>query len=108
MIEVQAESSTCTDASRRRLLVGYTMRTISEGEEREFEDHLLACDACFSDVAAVWRVLELVQDRTARLDDGEAILPPSLRTRLRRRQALLFVWVGGALVLGFVLGAALV
>lgn len=60
----------CSDLERRRMLVRYGFRLASEFEERAVERHLLECDACYDDVAALWRASELVAESRLDLADG--------------------------------------
>ncbi len=102
-----AASTRCTDPAERRLLFRYGIRRASEFEQRSFERHILACDECFKDVLAVWRVSYLL-DEWVDAEDGPAEgLPELLRAtgRRRRLQAVLVAIV--AALAGFFVHALL-
>jgi hypothetical protein len=102
-----ASPSRCTDPAERRLLFRYGIRRATESEQRSFERHILACDECFKDVLAVWRVSSLLDEWVDGEDGPAEGLPEMLRSTGRRRRLRALLAVVLAALAGFLLHAAL-
>jgi hypothetical protein len=103
----RAAPTHCTDLAERKILFRYGMRRATEFEQRAFERHILACDECFEDVVAVWRVSALLDEWVDGKDGPAEGLPELLHASARhRRRALVAVAILAALG-GYLLHAAI-
>ena len=105
------ERPECVDPAVGWKLLDYTLRLLPPDADEEFEVHLLQCETCFEDFAAVLRTAVYLENF---LEHSPERVPAPLRVLRRRRFRrrglailLLAAVLLGAFLIGLLLGASL-